>query len=98
MPAVSAGGPLLGRENVSPCLSEWKAEVRETLVVQEWLEFAGVSFLLETHSGKHKAPGPSAGCETGEFVVSWGFGGWFGLVSEAFLSHASFGQLGMSKN
>lgn len=45
------------------------------------------------HSGKHKAPGPSAGCETGDSLsVSWGFGGRFGLVSETlFLSHASFG-------
>lgn len=36
----------MGGENVSPSRSERKAEVWETLVVQEWLEFAGVPFLL----------------------------------------------------
>lgn len=93
---MSAGGPLLGRENVSPCRSEWKAEAWETLVDQEWLEFAGVPFLLAFREAQ--SPWALRGMRDGEFVVSWGFGGRFGLVSEAFfLSHASFGQLGMSK-
>lgn len=59
-----------------------------------------LAFLSCLHSGKHKAPGPSAGCEAGDSLsVSGGFGGRFGLVSEAlFLSHASLGQLGISRN
>lgn len=74
MRAVSAGGSLLNRENVSPGRREW-----ETLVVPERLEFAGVPFLFAF--GKHKAPGPSAGCEAGDSLsVSWGFAAgsvWF---------------------
>lgn len=84
MRAVSAGGSLLDRENVSPGLREWEAEVWETLVPGR-LECAGVPFLFAF--GKHKAPWPSAGCEAGDSLsISWGFSGRFGLVSEALSS------------
>lgn len=54
MRAVSAGGSVLNRENVSPSRREWEAEVWETLVVPERLEFAGVPFLFAF--GKAQSP------------------------------------------